>query len=89
MAGEIGLDTGPHYAHASLETQHQTFREVLEIVADMPRIVSIHSYRATEPVIRDCDERQLPCQYFTGGQVLWMKCEKPLHLGVTFLYIQP
>jgi TatD DNase family protein len=53
VVGEIGLDTGSHYAHAPLETQLQTFREVLEIVADLPRIVSIHSYRATGLVIRE------------------------------------
>lgn len=53
MVGEIGLDTGSHYAHAQVETQLQTFREALEIVADLPRIVSIHSYRATELVVRE------------------------------------
>jgi TatD DNase family protein len=58
VVGEIGLDTGPYYAHASLETQLQTFREALEIVADLPRIVSIHSYRATGLVIREL--RRMP-----------------------------
>jgi TatD DNase family protein len=58
VVGEIGLDTGLHYSHASLETQLRTFRETLEIVADLPRIVSIHSYRATELVIREL--RQMP-----------------------------
>lgn len=53
VVGEIGLDTGSHYTHARLETQLQTFREALEIVADLPRIVSIHSYRATGLVIRE------------------------------------
>lgn len=53
VVGEIGLDAGSHYAHAPLETQLKTFREALEIVADLPRIVSIHSYRATGLVIRE------------------------------------
>ncbi len=53
LVGEIGMDTGSHYRHASLETQLQTFREALEIVVDLPRIVSIHSYRATGLVIRE------------------------------------
>ncbi len=51
VVGEIGLDTGSHYRHASLETQLHTFRAALEIVADLPRIVSIHSYRATELMV--------------------------------------
>jgi TatD DNase family protein len=53
VVGEIGLDTGSRYAHAPLETQLQTFRDSLEIVAELPRIVSIHSYRATGLVIRE------------------------------------
>ncbi len=56
VVGEIGLDTGPHYEHASLETQLQTFRKILGIVADLPRIVSIHSYRATG-LIRELHQR--------------------------------
>jgi len=53
VVGEIGLDNGTHYGKVPLETQLQTFREALEIVADLPRIVSIHSYRATGQVIRE------------------------------------
>jgi TatD DNase family protein len=51
LVGEIGLDTGSHYSHAPMETQLQTFREALEILSDLPRIVSIHSYRATGLVV--------------------------------------
>lgn len=53
VVGEIGLDVGAHYGHASLERQLRTFRGVLKVVSDMPRIVSIHSYRATGLVVSE------------------------------------
>jgi TatD DNase family protein len=58
VVGEVGLDVGSYYSHASLETQLQTFRKVMKTVSDMPRIVSIHSYQATELVIKEL--RQTP-----------------------------
>jgi TatD DNase family protein len=58
VVGEVGLDVGSYYSHASLETQLETFRRVLKIVSDMPRIVSIHGYQATGLVIREL--RQTP-----------------------------
>jgi TatD DNase family protein len=50
IVGEIGLDTG---SPVPLETQLQTFRQALAIVAKLPRLVSIHSYRATGLVIEE------------------------------------
>ena len=50
VIGEIGLDIG---SRVPLETQLKTFRQILEIVADLPRIVSIHSYRATGLVLEE------------------------------------
>lgn len=44
VVGEIGLDTG---SRVPLETQLRTLRQILEAVAGLPRIVSIHCYRAT------------------------------------------
>ena len=71
LVGEIGLDTGPHYEHAPLETQLQTFREVLEIASDMPRIVSIHSYRATGLVVRELRRKPIdvPILHWWTGTV--------------------
>lgn len=57
VVGEIGLDTGSNYSHATLEAQLQTFREELAILADLPRIVSIHSYQATKLVVRELQIR--------------------------------
>jgi TatD DNase family protein len=50
LVGEIGLDTG---SHVPLETQLRTFRQVLGILIDLRRIVSIHSYRATGLVLEE------------------------------------
>jgi TatD DNase family protein len=52
IVGEVGLDTG---SRVPLETQLQTFRQVLEIVSGMPRLVSIHSYRATGLVLDELE----------------------------------
>jgi TatD DNase family protein len=54
IVGEIGLDTG---SRVPLELQLQTFRQALEIVAELPRPVSIHSYRATGLVIEELRQR--------------------------------
>jgi len=71
LVGEIGLDIGPQYGHASLETQLQTFREVLEIVSDLPRIVSIHSYRTTGLVVRELRRKPIavPILHWWTGTV--------------------
>lgn len=41
IVGEVGLDEG---SHVPLELQLQNFRAVLDIVAGLPRLVSIHSW---------------------------------------------
>jgi len=48
--GEIGLDAG---SRVPLERQLRTFRQVLEVVQELPRLASIHSYRATGLVIKE------------------------------------
>ncbi len=50
IVGEIGLDTG---SRVPLETQLRIFRQALEIVEELPRLVSIHGYRATRLVIKE------------------------------------
>ena len=54
IVGEIGLDTG---SRVPLELQLQTFRQALAVVAELPRLVSIHSYRATGLVIEELRRR--------------------------------
>jgi TatD DNase family protein len=50
IVGEIGLDSG---SRVPLELQLRTFRQILETVAQRPRFVSIHSYRASELVLQE------------------------------------
>jgi len=71
VVGEIGLDVGSHYSLAPPETQLQTFREALEVVSDLPRIVSIHSYRATGLVVRELRRKPIavPILHWWTGTV--------------------
>ncbi|MCY4239007.1 MAG: TatD family hydrolase [Rhodospirillaceae bacterium] len=49
--GEIGLDAGPHH-YRSLELQKSIFERILRLCADEGgKILSIHSVRATKPVL--------------------------------------
>ncbi len=54
IVGEIGLDTG---SRVPLELQLKNFREILEIISIQPRLVSIHSYRATGLVLKELRQR--------------------------------
>lgn len=55
IVGEIGLDSG---SRVPLATQLRTLRQVLAVVSTLPRIVSIHSYQATGPLLKEL--RQCP-----------------------------
>lgn len=50
VVGEVGLDTG---SRVPLKVQLEIFRQVLGVIADLPRPVSIHSYRAAGLVLRE------------------------------------
>lgn len=50
VVGEIGLDTG---SRVPIEKQVHTFRQVLEVISELPRFTSIHSYRATGLVLEE------------------------------------
>jgi TatD DNase family protein len=54
VVGEIGLDTG---SRVPLERQLQTFRQALDVVAELPRLVSIHSYGATGLMLAELRRR--------------------------------
>ena len=56
IVGEIGVDTG---SRVPLELQLKNFRQVLEIVSKLPRLVSIHSYRATGLVLKELRQRPI------------------------------
>ena len=48
VAGEVGLDGS---SRVPLAVQQTVFAQVLEVVAARPRLLSIHSYAATGPVL--------------------------------------
>jgi TatD DNase family protein len=72
VVGEVGIDAGSHYSHASIKDQLQIFRKVLQIVSDSPRIVSIHSYLATGLVIRELTQKPIdvPILHWWTGNVV-------------------
>jgi len=68
IVGEIGLDTG---SRVPLENQLRTFRQALAIVSELPRLVSIHSYRATGLVIKELQRKPItvPVLHWWTGNV--------------------
>lgn len=56
IVGEIGVDTG---SRVPLEMQLKNFRQVLEVVSKLPRLVSIHSYRATGLVLKELRQKPI------------------------------
>jgi TatD DNase family protein len=53
VIGEIGLDGA---ARTPMEVQITTLRAILGIAAETPRLLSVHSYRATDLVLRELDD---------------------------------
>ena len=68
VVGEIGLDAG---SRVPLEKQLRTFRRILAIIAELPRVVSIHSYRATGLVLKELRRRPVavPILHWWTGTV--------------------
>lgn len=67
IVGEIGLDTG---SRVPLEVQLRTFRQALEVAQELPRLVSIHSYRATVLVVKELRQKPVPApvlHWWTGS----------------------
>ena len=56
VVGEVGLDKK---SEVPFERQLQVFRDVLEVVADGPRIVSIHSNHATAEVLEELQKKRI------------------------------
>jgi TatD DNase family protein len=55
VIGEVGLDGA---ASSPMEAQLAALRGVLALSSEMPRLVSIHSYKATELVLRELQRFQ-------------------------------
>lgn len=57
FAGELGLDGK---SRVPLTTQIETLRSALGVLAQKPRIVSLHNYAATEAVVEELERIQTP-----------------------------
>jgi TatD DNase family protein len=81
LVGEVGLDTG---SRVPLEMQLNTFRQVLDTVVDLPRLVSIHSYQATGLVLKELERRPIaiPILHWWTGNVAETK--RAVELGCYF-----
>jgi TatD DNase family protein len=86
IVGEIGLDTG---SRVPIDIQLRTFRQALAIVADLPRLVSIHSYHATGLVIKELQRNPIavPVLHWWTGTV--ERHGRQWRWDATSLYTQP
>lgn len=81
IVGEIGLDTG---SRVPLEVQLRTFRQALEVVQDAPRLVSIHSYRATGLVINELRRKPILAPVLHGWTGTAAETREAVSLGCYF-----
>jgi TatD DNase family protein len=81
FVGEVGLDSG---SRLPLETQLRTFQQVLEIAAHLPRLVSIHSFKASGLVLQELERKPIPfpvLHWWTGTVA---ETKKAVALGCYF-----
>ena len=81
IVGEIGLDTG---SRVPLDLQRRTFRQALDVVAELPLLVSIHSYRATGLVLDELRRRPVavPVLHWRTGSA--QETQEAVALGCYF-----
>jgi TatD DNase family protein len=81
IVGEIGLDQG---SRVPLERQLQTFRQAQDVLSDLPRLVSIHSYQATALVLEELRQRPVtvPVLHWWTGTVA--ETREAVRLGCYF-----
>lgn len=87
FVGEIGLDGG---SRVPMEHQLQVFRQALEVVARLPRMVSIHSYQANGMMLEELRRRpvMIPVlHWWTGSadetsQAVALGCYFSVHSAV-------
>ena len=81
IVGEVGLDTG---SRVPFEFQLKNFRQVLEVVSKFPRLVSIHSYRATELVLKELRRRPIATPVLHGWTGSADETSEAVELGCYF-----
>jgi TatD DNase family protein len=87
IVGEVGLDTG---SRVPIELQLTNFRQILETVGNKPRLVSIHSYRATGLVLKELQRKPISTpvlHWWTGSadetsQAVALGCYFSIHSAV-------
>jgi len=87
LVSEIGLDRG---ARTPLEHQLGVFRQILEIIQDQPRLVSIHCYQATDLVLEELRRKVVIApilHWWTGSaaetcQAVELGCYFSIHTAV-------
>jgi TatD DNase family protein len=88
VCGEIGLDGG---SRVPLDVQLRTFRQELDVLRDIPRLASIHSYQATALVLEELANRPLAfpvLHWWTGSaaetrQAVSLGCYFSIHSQVS------
>jgi len=81
IVGEVGLDAG---SRVPLEFQMKNFRQVLEIVSNTPRLVSIHSYRASGLVLKELRQRPIAVPVLHGWAGSANETSEAVELGCYF-----
>jgi TatD DNase family protein len=81
VVGEVGLDVG---SRVPMELQQKNFRQALETIAGMPRMVSIHSYQSAGLVLQELQNCPVvvPVLHWWTGNVAETK--KAVELGCYF-----
>ncbi len=81
IVGEIGLDGG---SRVPLEKQVKVFRQVLETVSVMPRLVSIHAYESMDLVLGELERCpvKIPVLHWWTGNV--PETKRAVELGCYF-----
>jgi TatD DNase family protein len=81
IVGEIGLD---RRSEVPFDAQLKTFRTILSIVADNPRLVSIHSNHATAEVLDELDKRPIPAAVLHWWSASNSRTKAAVQLGCYF-----
>ena len=81
IAGEVGLDTS---SRVPLELQVKNFRQVLEVVSKLPRLVSIHSTHATGLVLKELRRRPIAIPVLHGWAGSADETSEAVDLGCYF-----